>query len=96
MRVRLSAEARRDLIATRGYIHRHNPTRARSFIAELVGKCESLAALPEGYPVVPCYEKQGVRRCAHGDYSIPYRVAGKQVFVLHALHGARDYDAILR
>jgi toxin ParE1/3/4 len=95
MKVRLSAEARQDLTAIADYIARDNPSRARSFVQELTGKCGSLAALPEGYPLVQRYEQKGVRRRVHGNYSIFYRIVGEQIFVLHVLHGAQDYEAIL-
>ena len=35
MRVRLSSEARQDLLAIGDYIARDNPPRAQSFVAEL-------------------------------------------------------------
>jgi toxin ParE1/3/4 len=44
MRVRISAEARRDLIAIGDFIARDNPRRAISFIKELTDKCAGLAA----------------------------------------------------
>jgi toxin ParE1/3/4 len=95
MRVRLSAEARQDLIAIGDYIRRDNPARARSFVQELVEKCGSLATLPEGYPIVCRYEKKGVRRRVHGNYCIFYHIVREQIFVIHILHGAQDYEAIL-
>ena len=36
MKVRLSSEARKDLIAVGDYIARDNPLRASTFVAELV------------------------------------------------------------
>jgi plasmid stabilization system protein ParE len=37
----------------------------------------------------------GVRRCVHADYLIFYRVRTDFVEVIHILHGARDYEALL-
>jgi plasmid stabilization system protein ParE len=95
MKVRLSSEARQDLMAIGDYIARDNPSSARSFVKALTDRCASLADMPLGYPIVPRYEAKGVRRCVHSNYQIFYRVDGDQVFVVRVLHGARDYEALL-
>lgn len=95
MKVRLSAEARQDLIAIGDYIARDNPSRALSFVQELAARCASLASTPSGYPIVPRYEAKAIRRCLHGNYQIFYRVDGDLVLVVRVLHGARDYEALL-
>jgi toxin ParE1/3/4 len=95
MRVRLSAEARQDLVAIGDFIARNNPRRAISFIKELTDKCAGLADMPSSFPIVPRYEKKGIRRRAHGAYQIFYRVDGELVHVIRVLHGARDYEALL-
>ena len=51
MRVRLSSEARQDLLAIGDYIARDNPPRAQSFVAELAAKCASLGEMPKAYPL---------------------------------------------
>ena len=65
MIVDLSAEAEHDLEAIGDYIARDNPHRAISFIRELRTKCLDLADVSEGFPLVPRYEAQGVRRRVH-------------------------------
>ena len=95
MKVRLSSEARQDLIAIGDYIARDNPARARSFIKELTDKCAGLAGMPLGYALVPRYEAKGIRRCVHDNYQVFYRVDGDAIFVVRVLHGARDYEALL-
>lgn len=95
MKVRLSSEARQDLIAIGDYIARDNPSRARSFIKELTDKCAGLADMPLGYAIVPRYETKGIRRCVHDNYQIFYRIDGDLVLVVRVLHGARDYEALL-
>jgi toxin ParE1/3/4 len=95
MKVRLSSEARQDLIAIGDYIARDNPSRARSFVKELTDKCASLAAMPLGYAIVPRYEAKGIRRCVHGNYQVFYRADGDLIFIVRVLHGARDYEALL-
>jgi toxin ParE1/3/4 len=95
MKVRLSSEARKDLIAIGDYIARDNPLRASTFVGELVKACVKLASTPLCYPIVQRYEAKRIRRPAYGNYQIFYRVTGEQVFVIRVLHGARDYDALL-
>lgn len=95
MKVRLSSEARQDLIAIGDYIARDNPPRAQSFVAELTDKCASLSQMPNTHPLVPRYAKKGIRRRVHGNYQIFYRADATEVFVLRVLHGARDYAALL-
>jgi toxin ParE1/3/4 len=95
MIVRLTAEAERDLEAIGDYIARDNPERALSFIRELRGKCLDLADFPDRHPLVPRYETLGVRHRVHGNYLIFYRADAGGVTVIHILHGAMDYAAIL-
>ncbi|MCG2841239.1 type II toxin-antitoxin system RelE/ParE family toxin [Sandaracinobacter sp. RS1-74] len=95
MIVHLSAEAEGDIEAIGDFIARDNPARAITFIQELRAKCLGLADLPRGYPLVQRYEDKGVRRCGHGNYLIFYRIEAERVVVLHVLHGAQDYTAIL-
>ena len=61
MRVRLSSEARQDLLAIGDYIARDNPPRAQSFVAELAAKCASLGEMPKAYPLVPRYAQKARR-----------------------------------
>ncbi|WP_199556383.1 type II toxin-antitoxin system RelE/ParE family toxin [Sandaracinobacteroides hominis] len=95
MIVHLSAEAEYDLETIGDYIARDNPARALGFLQELRSKCLGLADMPERFPLVPRFEAAGVRRRVHGDYLIFYRVEAEKVVVLHILHGAQDYGAIL-
>ncbi len=87
--------AERDLENIGDHIALDDPIRAISFIRELRLKCLGLAAMLNRFPLVPRHAAVGVRRCGHGDYLIFYRIELKQVTVLHILHGARDYPAIL-
>jgi toxin ParE1/3/4 len=95
MKVFLSAAALADLEEIGDGIARDNPTRALTFVHELREACEGLAESPERFAVVPRYKHLGIRRRVHGNYLIFYRVEINMVDVLHILHGARDYDAIL-
>lgn len=96
MIVELSADAERELEAIGDHIARDDPTRAVSFIREIREKCLSLADLPNGFPLVPRFAAQGVRRRLYGNYLIFYRVMDSgRIVVVHILHGAQDYAEIL-
>ena len=95
MKVILTEEARSDLEQIGDYIAQDNPVRAASFVQELIDKARQLGELPSGFPFVPRYERLGIRRRTHGNYAIFYRVEADSVSVIHILHGARDYEAVL-
>jgi toxin ParE1/3/4 len=95
MILEISDEAANDLEQIVDYIAERNPWRALSFIRELRGKCEDLVANPNGFALVPRYEHHGIRRRVYGDYLIFYRVDNAKVVIIHILHGATDYGAIL-
>jgi len=95
MKVVITAAAKADLLAIRRYIEADNPTRAVSFVEELLDRCLALADTPRAYPLVPRYERYGIRRCVHGNYLIFYRLQPEQIEVIHVLQGARDIEALL-
>lgn len=93
MKVVLAEAAKADLIEIAEYIRPDNPARAASFVDELLDRCDALGDAPLAYPLVPRYERHGIRRAVHRDYLIFYRVREDRVEVIHILHGARDYEA---
>ncbi|ODV41265.1 plasmid stabilization protein [Cupriavidus sp. UYMMa02A] len=98
MVVRLTPLAETELEAIADYIARDNPRRALSFVQELRDRCLSLADMPLAFPLVPRYEDRGIRHRVHGNYQIFYRVMGDppaRIDVLHVLHSARNYAALL-
>ncbi len=98
MMVRLTPLAEAELEAIADYIARDNPRRALSFVQELRDRCLSLADMPLAFPLVPRYEDRGIRHRVHGNYQIFYRVVGDppaRIDVLHVLHSARNYAALL-
>lgn len=95
MIVTLTAAAEADLESIGDYIARDNPTRAVSFVRELRQRCERLADTPKAFPLVPRYERTGVRRRVHGSYLIFYRIGPNAIDVIHILHGAMDYERLL-
>ena len=95
MIVEFTVAAEADLEGIGDYIARDNSARALSFVRELARSCFELSDTPEAWPLVPRYERRGVRRRVHGRYLIFYRIAGDRITVLHILNGAMDVEAIL-
>lgn len=95
MQVVLTDEAVRDLEEIGDYIARDSPVRARTFVSELLAAALRIGDTPQGFLLVPRYERHGVRRLVHGAYLIFYRVEDDRVSIIHILHGARDYEALL-
>ncbi|AJC17995.1 type II toxin-antitoxin system RelE/ParE family toxin [Pandoraea sputorum] len=97
MIVHLLPEAIVDLENVGDYIALDNPRRAVTFIQELRDKCLSLADMPYAFPIVPRYERFGIRHRIYGNYQIFYRVveSDERIDIVHILHSARNYAAIL-
>ncbi|MFH1157523.1 MAG: type II toxin-antitoxin system RelE/ParE family toxin [Pseudomonadota bacterium] len=94
MPVIISAAAEADLEEIGDFIAASSPVRAVSFIAELRGHCQKIAAAPMGYP-----SRSGLvedlRLCVHEKYLIFFRVLEKEVRIERILHGARDIERLL-
>ncbi|MGE0282627.1 MAG: type II toxin-antitoxin system RelE/ParE family toxin [Rhizobiaceae bacterium] len=95
MIVVFSAEAETDLEAIGDYIAKNSPRRALTFIHELKAHAARIADMPLGYGLVPRYEQYGIHRCVHGNYLIFFKVDSDRIEIVHILHGAMDYAAIL-
>lgn len=95
MIVRIAAEAEAGLERIATYVAEQSPGSALRLVRELRQRCESLLDAPRAYPLVPRYEHFGIRRCPFGRYLIFYRIGQDAIDVIHILHGARDYEAIL-
>jgi addiction module RelE/StbE family toxin len=95
MRLAFTDTAEQELEAIGDYIALDNPARAFSFIRELRKDCSLLTTMPERHPLLARYHASGIRRRIYGHYLIFYRIEADTVHVLHILHGAMDYEAIL-
>jgi toxin ParE1/3/4 len=95
VRVVFTSAAERSLEAIADYIAADNPARAISFVEELRTKSLGLAAHPKAFPLVPRYEKLGIRRRGYGRYLIFYRVETDRILILYVAHGAQEYDRLL-
>lgn len=95
MRVLIAAAAERDLGDILDYLLLHAPAQVAGFLADLRLAMDGIANMPLAFPLVPRYERHGVRRRVLGNYLIFYKIEGDQIIILHVLHGARDIDALL-
>ena len=95
MKLVITDEATADLKEIGDWIAAANPRRALSFVDELKNRCACLIDMPHAYPLLPRHGASGVRRLPHGEYLVFYRVRKDTVEIVHVLHGARDYEAIL-
>ena len=95
MRLAFTDAAERELEAIGDYIARDNPARALSFIRELRNDCALLVSMADRNPLLARYRSSGIRRRVYGRYLIFYRIEDETVQILHILHGAMDYEAIL-
>lgn len=91
MRVIWSPEAEIDLDQVGDYIAMGNPTRAATFVREIITAGEAIGDMPRAFALVPRLEHRGIRHRVHGRYLILYRVEGEEVEILRVTHGARDY-----
>ena len=95
MIVTFNDEALRDLEDIGDFIARDNPRRAATFVDELVDKCLDIGAFSQAYPLVERYARRGIHKRGYRRYLIFYRVIDSRVEIIHVLHGARDYLALL-
>ncbi len=95
MIVHFAAAAEDDLEQIGDYIARDSPRRALTFVRELRTAAERLGEFPQAYPLVPRYERFGIRRCPYRDYLIFYVLDRGRVDILRILNGAQDYETIL-
>lgn len=95
MNLRFTEAAETQLEEIGDYIAQDNPERAITFIQDMRERCRSLSAFPSRFPLVERFEQNGIRKFAHGNYLIFFRIEGTTVVIVHVLHAARDYTAIL-
>ena len=72
------------------------PARAISFVEELREAARRLADLPQGYPLVPRYERYGIRRRSYRRYGILYRPEAHRILILRFLGPGQDHDRALQ
>lgn len=90
-----SQKARDDLDKIKKYISTDSPRRAVSFVNELIEAALKIADAPDGFVLIPRYEHMGIRRKPYRSYLIFYQLEIDHVGIVHVLHSAQDYEAIL-
>ncbi|MFS0774398.1 type II toxin-antitoxin system RelE/ParE family toxin [Sphingomonas sp. 1P08PE] len=95
MRVVLSSRAVADIARIGRFIARDNPRRAVTFVEELRGTAQRLGDLPHGFPLVPRYERHGIRRRSWKGYGILYSALPDRIFVHRVLGPGQDHDRAL-
>jgi len=96
MQVRLSTQAVRDLQAISAWIAPDNPGRAVTFIEELRDAATRIGTLPRAFPLIPRYERYGIRRRSYKGYGILYSVQPDRVFIHRIIGPGQDHDRALR
>lgn len=90
-RVEITPTAESDIGDIGSFIAEESPENATSFILALEQQVLTLESLPERCPLIPENEVLNTR-CRHliyGNYRTIFRIAGKTVYVLRVIHGAR-------
>jgi toxin ParE1/3/4 len=96
VQVIFSPAAQRDLFDIAQRIAVDNPARAETFTDELRERCLDLANMPLAFQVIGRYRRLAIRRRPYRRYLIFYRTTKDVVEIVRVLHGARDYDGLLR
>ncbi len=95
MTVVLSSQAVADLRSIGRFIARDNPARAVSFVRDLQAVIARLVDLPHGFPLVPRYERDGIRRRSWKGYGILYATPPGRIFVYRIIGPGQDHDRAL-
>ena len=93
-RVRITRLAERDIDEAWAFIAQDNPEEAEKFISGLEKQVQTLERFAERCPLIPENEILGARyrHLIYGKYRTVFRLAGKTVYVLRVIHGARLLD----
>lgn len=92
--VRITRAAEKDLDEVWSFISQESEEEAERFIGQLEEQVATLETFPERCPLIPENETLGThyRHLLYGNYRSVFRIAGKTVYVLRIIHGARLLD----
>lgn len=93
-KVRIARAAEMDIQAILSFIAADSPASADRFILQMEKQLSTLEHFPQRCPLIPENERLGThyRHLLYGDYRTLFRIAGKTVYVLRVIHGARLLD----
>jgi toxin ParE1/3/4 len=93
-RVRITRTAERDIEEAWAFIAQDSPEEVEKFVRRLEEQIETLERFPERCPLIAENEMLGTRyrHLIYGNYRNVFRIAGKTVYVLRVIHGARLLD----
>jgi plasmid stabilization system protein ParE len=89
MKVRWTHEALVRLVEIEEFISRDSPSRARSFVDQIIERAESLPARPRIGRVVPEVSNPNIRELIFKKHRIVYRVRKDVVEILTVFEGHR-------
>jgi plasmid stabilization system protein ParE len=95
VKVVLTREARRALEQISDYVAEENPLAARRLVRTLSAKAREIAERPKAWPIASGSGELGIRRRVAGGYLIFYRIEAASISIIHIVHGAQDYEALL-
>jgi plasmid stabilization system protein ParE len=95
VKVVFADDAMADLEQIGDFIARDSPRRAATFIRELRQPAIAIGAAPRAFPLIARYRQHGIRFRAFGSDLIFYTLGDDRLAIVHVLHGARDYEALL-
>ena len=96
MKIVYSAAAKADLVEIGIWLEQEGHVRSQDFIDELIDACDLLADMPRAFRAIFRRAKLPIRRKPYRNYLIFYSVGRDAVEILHVIHAARNYEAILR
>ena len=93
--VEITSVAERDVEVIWTSIAVDSPGNATAFILRLEEQIKTLEHVPERCPLIPENELLGTtyRHLIYGAYRTIFRIAGKTVYILRIIHGARLLDS---
>jgi toxin ParE1/3/4 len=94
MQLLFSRRAEFDLEEIGDYIAKDNPTRAASFVREIIEHCRRLINFPKAAPLRREFG-EGVRLSVFGRYLIFYVAHGELLEIRRVVHGARNLSDIM-
>jgi toxin ParE1/3/4 len=89
VKVRFTPSARAQFLSAVAYIHRENPTAARTFYRKATKGLSRLRKFPRSGRMLPEFPDLPFREVIVAPYRFFYRVKGTKVWIVAVWHGAQ-------